>query len=69
MLSQPPIELNQRSWKYKPVFQIISLTDSGIYILAIPISPSPGGVGEIFCSNLKTGKNLKEDLKKERIRG
>ena len=38
---------------------------AGIYILAIP--PPPGGGN--FCPNLKTTKNLKEDLKKKRIRG
>ena len=29
----------------------------------------PPPLGEIFCPNLKTGKNLKEDLKKEREKG
>ena len=66
MLSQPPIELNQRSWKYKPVFQIISLTDSGIYILAIPISPSPGGVGEFFLFRFKNREEFEGRIEKSR---
>ena len=33
---------------------------AGIYILAIF---PPSGKGEIFCSNRKTGKNLKEERK------
>ena len=32
-----------------------------MYILAIP----PGGGGD-FCPNSKTGKNLKEDLKRKK---
>ena len=40
--------------------------NAGIYILAI--SPHPGG-GENFCPNWKTGKNLKEDLKKGKEKG
>ena len=38
--------------------------EPGIYILAI--SPPPGGN---FLLKLKTGKNLKEDLKKGREKG
>ena len=40
-------------------------TLTGIYILAVP---APWGGGK-FCSNLKTGKNLNEDLKKGKEKG
>jgi len=44
----------------------LSFRGAGIYILAIP----PLGEGEIFFIQIKkTGKNLKEDLKKERKGG
>ena len=44
------------------MLDFVFYNNTGIYILAIP---PPWGGGEFFCPNWKTGKNLKEDLKKK----